>query len=107
MAQITPEIKEKVRQFSLLAKQFYPVERVFVFGSYAKGTPRQDSDIDVGVVVNMPDHLQRVEITAKLFHCAGKVDTAIEPKCVFADEYKNHNSASILAEIIRTGIEIV
>jgi hypothetical protein len=35
------------------------------------------------------------------------VDPAIEPKCIFWDEYENHDEASILFEIIDTGVEIV
>lgn len=79
---------------------------VILYGSFAKNNPTEDSDIDIAVVVDIPDHLKRIEITATLFHYASKVDATIEPKCIFWDEYQNHEKASILAEIIRTGIEV-
>ncbi len=107
MAEIENKIKEKVKAFYLLIKDKYNVKGVFIYGSYAKGTVRKDSDIDVGVIVDAPTHDNRIEIGAGLFHEAGKVDTLIEPKCIFWDEYKKHDKASILAEIIRTGIKII
>jgi predicted nucleotidyltransferase len=106
MAQISNSIKEKIRHFSVLAKQRFPIERILLYGSHAKGVNTADSDIDIAVVVNVKDHLKRIEITAGLIHCANLVDSAIEPRCVFEDEYNNHDQASILSEIIQSGIEI-
>lgn len=98
--------QKKILKFYELIKNIYPVKKVILYGSYAKGHETPDSDIDIAVVVDIPDHLKRIEITATLFHYASKVDTNIEPKCIFWDEYQNHEKASILAEIIRTGIEV-
>lgn len=86
-----------------------PVKKVSLFslyGSYAKGKETPNSDIDIGVVIDFNEHSQRVALTAELFHYAAQVDNRIEPKCIFGDEYNNHDKASILADIIRTGVEI-
>ncbi len=49
MAEISPEIrKEIVRR---LADEFDP-EAIYVFGSYAWGTPTRDSDLDILVIVS-------------------------------------------------------
>ena len=48
-----------------------------------------------------------IDRPAELFGSAFRIDPTIEPKCIFWDEYQNHDKASILAEIINTGIEIV
>ncbi|MCH8120367.1 MAG: nucleotidyltransferase domain-containing protein [Planctomycetes bacterium] len=106
MAQIPDITREKVLEFYHKVKEFYPVKKVLLYGSYAKGRATADSDIDVAVVVDMPDHSKRIEITANLFHFAADIDAAIEPKCIFWDEYRNYEQASILSEIITTGIEI-
>ena len=103
----TETIKDKVLKFYELIREKYPIKGVFLFGSYAKGNPRKDSDIDVGVIIDSKNHNDRIDITAKLFHEASRIDFAIEPKCIFWDEYKKHDKASILAEIIRTSIKIV
>jgi predicted nucleotidyltransferase len=107
MDQIEAVIREKIMRFYQAAKQSLAIRKVLLYGSYAKGNARQDSDIDVAVVVDEIDHAKRIEITTELFGSALRVDPAIEPKCIFWDEYENHDRASILAEIIATAVEIV
>jgi predicted nucleotidyltransferase len=107
MDQVPPLVREKVLEFYRSARQVLPIDKVLLYGSYAKGQATERSDIDVAVVVDETDHSRRIEITTKLFDSAFRVDPAIEPKCIFRDEYENHDEASILAEIIGTAIEIV
>lgn len=101
------KIKQRVLSFYESAKKVFPVHKVLLYGSWAKGHPRSDSDIDVAVVVDSNDHSHRIEIGAKLFHYAFDADPRIEPRCIFLDEYLHPEPCSILEEIIRTGIEIV
>lgn len=106
MAKRKDLIDKKVPLFYKLVKDVYPIKKIILYGSYAKGIATKDSDIGVAVVVEEQNHFKRVEITANLFHYAGMIDSNIEPKCIFWDEYKSHDKASILAEIIKTGVEI-
>jgi predicted nucleotidyltransferase len=99
-------IREKVLRFYQAAKQLFPIKKILLYGSHANGLATEDSDIDVAVVVDQTDHSKRIEITAKLFHAAFDIDAAIEPKCIFWDEYVNPEKASILSEIINKSIEI-
>ena len=78
---------EKVLRFYQSAKQLFPIKKVLLYGSHAKGLATENSDIDVAVVVDEMDHSKRIEITARLFHAAFDIDAAIEPKCIFWDEY--------------------
>ena len=82
------------------------LKKAFIFGSYAKAIPREDSDIDVGVVLDVPSK-NKLEINAELWTVAGRIVSKIEPFCIGWSEYKNHAPASILAEIVRQGIDIV
>ena len=107
MDQVQAVIHDKIMRFYEAAKRSLPIRKVLLYGSYAKGNARQDSDIDVAVVVEETDHAKRIEITTALFDSAFRVDPAIEPKCIFWDEYQEHDKASILAEIIETAVEIV
>jgi len=100
-------VREKVLEFYRLIRPVLPIKKVLLYGSYAKGKATKDSDIDVAVVVDELDHSKRIEITTRLFDSAFRVDPAIEPKCLFWDEYNDHDEASILAEIIDTAVEIV
>ena len=97
---------KKVLRFYRQAKQLFPIKKILLYGSYAKGLATENSDIDVAVVVDETDHSKRIEITSKLFHAAYDIDAAIEPKCIFWDEYNNYDKTSILSEIINTGVEI-
>jgi predicted nucleotidyltransferase len=107
MDQVEAVVRAKVLRFYESAREFLPIRKVLLYGSHAKGRATEQSDIDVAVVVDEPDHVKRIEITARLFHSAFQVDPAIEPKCAFWDEYENHDDTSILFEIIDTAVEIV
>jgi len=41
-----PEIKDKLKSYISDINRFCRIEKVVLFGSYAKGTPKKDSDID-------------------------------------------------------------
>jgi len=47
---LDPKIKQLVIRFSHLANQKWPIEKVIVFGSQAKGNTHEWSDIDVCLV---------------------------------------------------------
>ena len=106
MARSLQEVKKSVERFGKYVSMELPVRKVLLYGSYAKGSARTDSDIDVAVFVDYPDHEHRLELATKLFHFAGEIDVEIEPKCFFWDEYKNCIQGSILSEILNTAIEV-
>ena len=45
------EAIEKVKAYKSLLKKHIPFEKIYIFGSYTKDTYRDDSDIDVAIVV--------------------------------------------------------
>jgi predicted nucleotidyltransferase len=107
MAQEQALIRTKILEFYDSVKREFPVKKILLYGSYARDEATDDSDIDVAVVLDEKNHNQRCDIGAKLMHYAFFVDPAIEPRCVFLDEYLHPEPCSILEEILRTGIEIV
>lgn len=100
-------IKEKVIEFYNLIKQQYPIKKILLFGSYAKGNYNINSDIDIAVVMDEYKSKNRIEITSELFKIASGIDVYIEPKCIFWKEYLDHEPASILSEIIHTGKALI
>lgn len=100
-------IKEKILEFYEKIKQGYPVKKILLFGSYAKGNYNRNSDIDVAVIIDEEEPDKRIKITSELYKIASGIDVYIEPKCILLNEYLNHEPASILGEIIRTGKVIV
>lgn len=65
-------------KYSQLLNRHFSAKMVVLFGSYAKGTARPDSDIDVAVVV---DKLEGdfLDTYRKLFQLRRDIDIRIEP----------------------------
>jgi predicted nucleotidyltransferase len=74
---------------------------MILFGSYAKGNAREDSDVDVAIVVKT---LTGDYFTTRplLWRIRREVDDRIEP--VLID--KTHDESGFLSEIMKTGIAI-
>jgi predicted nucleotidyltransferase len=76
----------------------FSVKKVILFGSYARGTAKKDSDIDVAVVVDkMPDDVLASE--SKLYRLRRTLGERIEP--VLLEE--NEDRSGFLKEILKTG----
>ena len=90
-----------VQQYVKLVKQNYKVKQIYLFGSYAKGNAKEESDIDVAIVLKKlgDDYLEQ---TTKLFQLRRKVDLRIEPVLL---EF-NNDISGFLDEIISNGILI-
>ena len=78
------------------------VKKAFLFGSYAKGLEKEDSDIDVAVVLgNMNDFFAT---QMKLMRLRRKIDLRIEPHPIGESEFTAMNPFA--SEIQESGIEI-
>jgi predicted nucleotidyltransferase len=97
------DIISKVKAYRDLVLKDFPmeVEKVYLFGSYAKGTPRTDSDIDVAFVVNRFEG-DFFQVIPPMWKLKRKVDIRIEPHVIARDS----DYAGFLDEIRRTGVEI-
>ncbi|MDR0834423.1 MAG: nucleotidyltransferase domain-containing protein [Candidatus Symbiothrix sp.] len=97
------DIIDKVRTYKSLVEKTFPmkIEKVYLFGSYAKGTPREHSDIDVAFVIS---HFEGnyLKIIPPIWKLTRKVDFRIEPHVIARDT----DYAGFLDEIKRTGVEI-
>ena len=81
-----------------------PVEYLVLFGSYAKGNPRWDSDLDLAVVsdaYNSPSFDDQLKAT----DVAVVIDPMIEPHIIGTKELLNPYS-SLGNEITQFGIKI-
>ena len=74
--------------------------KVYLYGSYSKGTAHRDSDIDVAVVV---PHLQGswFTIVPPLWKKARSVNTLIEPVIMEVNEH-----SPLYDDVMKTGIAI-
>jgi predicted nucleotidyltransferase len=95
------EAIKKVMQYKLLLGNHFDLESVYLFGSFANETNREDSDIDVAVVVkNISGDF--FAVNPLLWKLRRQVDDRIEP-ILFE---KNNDKSGFLDEIKRNGIEI-
>lgn len=92
----------KVKEYSLLVRKYFPLEKVYLFGSYARNNYRPDSDIDVALVVS---HVEGdyFAIHPLLWKLRRQIDDRIEP--VFIERENDHSG--FLSEIEKYGIEII
>lgn len=95
------EAINKVVEYKRLLKEHLQFESVYMFGSYAKGTNRIDSDIDVAIIVNHID-ADFFSINPLLWKLRREVDDRIEPILIERD----FDVTNFLGEIKRYGIEI-
>jgi predicted nucleotidyltransferase len=94
------EAINKAIEFSDRAKQFLMFNRAVLFGSYAKGNPRLDSDIDIAFFVkDKDDNLDYYSLLVNLNRLAKEIDSRIEPH-IFTD-----NSDSGFSEIVLSNCE--
>lgn len=94
------EALEIVRKYKAAVSKVLPVTRVCLFGSYAKGNYREESDIDVAVFVSQlaDNYFDDVPL---LWRTTRKVSTSIEPVLFGPDEW-----SPLRDEVERTGIEV-
>jgi len=99
-------INEIVQQYITDVKKVMPIDKVYLYGSYAKGLPHKDSDVDICFFSKVFESRRSLDILAELFYLKIKYDkdVLIEPKAFPESELYNDNP--FVKEILRTGREI-
>jgi predicted nucleotidyltransferase len=95
-----------LQNYVLDVKKTMPIERVFLFGSYADGSPDEWSDVDVCFFFERFDGKNSIEVGMELLDAAYKYlpEIVIEPHSFLTQEMENDNP--FVKEILRTGREI-
>ncbi len=87
----------------LLLEAGYPIERVYLFGSYARDEYDENSDIDVAVVFKELN-TDRFTARLKLLKYCRNFDVVIEPHPFASKDFTREDP--FVTEIIDTGIEV-
>ena len=95
------EAINKAKAYRYLLKDHFNLENVYLFGSYAKDTYKEESDIDIAIVVNQIEG-DYFSIAPLLWKLRREIDDRIEPILI----EKKHDNADFLGEIQKYGIEI-
>ncbi|MDD5751800.1 MAG: nucleotidyltransferase domain-containing protein [Candidatus Peribacteraceae bacterium] len=81
-----------------------PVQKVYLYGSVARDTATEDSDLDVGVVCT-PFRKTRHEENMELRRVRWDIDVRISPYCLHPEDLQN-KFFGLAQEIRRTGVEV-
>jgi hypothetical protein len=104
-AQLSPrEIKKLINNLvNDLEAQRIPVDKVILFGSYAHGTPREFSDIDIAVISPSFANKNIFKIQEDLARILSKYLSRVEPIGYSPEQFNQPDSTTFLGEIKRTG----
>ncbi|MCF0059719.1 nucleotidyltransferase domain-containing protein [Dyadobacter sp. CY356] len=78
--------------------------KAFLFGSYAKNNYETESDIDIALVIDNLNDLEKFNVQVNLMLLAAQIDTRIEPHPISMQDFMSENNP-FGTEIRKTGIE--
>ena len=98
-------VNDTVNSYVKDVKNTLPIDRVFLFGSYAKGTQTDQSDIDICFFSSSFESMLSIDIMTQLFRLTRKYKGVdIEPRGFPSSELENDNP--FVKERLQTGIEL-
>ena len=100
---IDREIMESINKYIEKISKYYKIEAIILFGSYAKGTQNEDSDIDIAIISS--DFKDIFDDMADLIGYTWKIDTRIEPHPISKEDYEKI-ATPFVQEVIETGIKV-
>ena len=98
-------VRGLAEEYAENVKRVLPVDRVVLYGSYAKGTATRSSDVDICFFLSDFNGKKRVDIIGELLGLCGRYKGAyFEPNAFPTSEIERGNP--FVKEILATGIEI-
>lgn len=101
---IDKEIIDIVNKYIEIVIKNYDVIAIILFGSYAKGTQREDSDIDIAVITD-DIKTDKFDEEVNLMQLRNGIDYRIEPHIISISDYEN-NETPFVVEVKNTGIKV-
>ncbi len=100
---VNQRVIDTVKQYIMIIPKDFGVKKAYLFGSFAKGKEKEESDIDIALVLdNMPDFFYTQK---QLMRLRRKIDLRIEPHPIKEQDFNSLNPFAY--EIEKTGIEII
>jgi len=96
-------VKLVIKYVGELERNKIPIEKAILFGSYAKGYAKEESDIDVALVSEVFSG-DRFEDRRKIIPLRRKIDNRIEPLPFKPEDFEN--GGILVEEIKKTGIVV-
>jgi uncharacterized protein len=101
MAVTTESVVELVKKYiQELKKNNIHIQEAYIFGSYARGNPKEESDIDIALVSTVFTG-DRFEDRRKIVPLRRKIDNRIEPIPFRPEDFQK--GGNLIDEIKKTG----
>lgn len=95
------EVLNLVRDYKrVISSRFATEPKVYLYGSYSKGFPKPESDIDVAIIVPRVDG-DWLDISTDLWLDVDKVNSLIEP--ILLEE---NSPSPLYDDVMRTGVAV-
>ena len=105
---MTPAIQAELETLTNIIVNTVPVEQIYLFGSYACGTPHKDSDLDLYVVLRDNAEIRELDAVVQIFHAIGRVKT--KPVDIITNKKSKYlklaSGPTMERKIAREGIKI-
>jgi predicted nucleotidyltransferase len=100
------EVITLIQKFlNYLNQEGIPVEKAYLYGSYARGEENEESDIDVLLVSDVFDRNDDQPI-GKTWRISRMIDTRIEPYTVGKKKFLTDQFSPLLQIVKQEGVEI-
>lgn len=101
---VNKEIVDIVNKYIEIVSKNYNVLAIILFGSYAKGTQREDSDIDIAIITD-DIKTDKFDEEVNLMQLRNNIDYRIEPHIISVSDYENDETPFVV-EVKNTGIKV-
>lgn len=99
---IDAKIMDIMKRYVAEVSKKFNVQAVYLFGSYAKGTEHEDSDIDVAIILQTDGN--SFDVMVELMLLTQSIDLRIEPHPIKTEDFEVGNP--FVDEIKRTGLKV-
>ncbi|MBP6409150.1 MAG: nucleotidyltransferase domain-containing protein [Fusobacteriaceae bacterium] len=101
------ELKSELKKLADKIKEITPATKIYLFGSYAYGTPNEDSDIDLCILTD--ENKRKLEILREIRRNVGDINYPLDILVYKTDEFNErvNNKYIMESKIYKDGVEIL
>ena len=107
MAEIPANIKKVLKEYVANLSKEIVVNSAILFGSYAMGNQRVDSDIDIAIFSDHFSLIDRTEAIAFLLDKTLEYNIDLQPLAFENKDLENYHDNPFVNEIVTRGIKIM
>ena len=101
------ELKSELKKLADKIKEITPATKIYLFGSYAYGTPNEASDIDLCILTD--ENKRKLEILREIRRNVGDINYPLDILVYKTDEFNErvNNKYIMESKIYKDGVEIL